>query len=201
MASLPNEIFYDMTNFLPNDDIIDLMLLSRNFNGLVAPRLRKIDQEMATMDQSVKSLFSPSALHPGSEYISEQNLKRIEPVGSKAKKRMKEVFEDKKELQDCLGNATLNTGMLDGLKKRMSLERFGDATFLRILKALFTTPKFLQDYNISLNISYICRLHIMQINAKYNYEIFIITFGARYGGANETRFGRVTKNVTGCVLL
>ncbi|KAI1731120.1 hypothetical protein Ddc_03849 [Ditylenchus destructor] len=61
MSFLPNEIFLDMTNFLPNNDITDLMLLSRKFNAFVTPRLQKIDQEMATMNQTIESLMPSPA--------------------------------------------------------------------------------------------------------------------------------------------
>ncbi|KAI1700949.1 hypothetical protein DdX_16387 [Ditylenchus destructor] len=90
MSSLPNEILYNISNFLPNDDITDLMLMSRNFNALVTLRLKKIDQEMATMNQSIKSNVPGS---PESVWISQLNLKRYEPIGSKAKKRMNDVIE------------------------------------------------------------------------------------------------------------
>ncbi|KAI1700819.1 hypothetical protein Ddc_17928 [Ditylenchus destructor] len=96
MSSLPNDIFYHVTNFLPNDDITDLMLLSRTFNALVTSRLQKIDQEMATMDQSVKSFIPLTAPDPTDNESNVQlYLKRFEPIGCEAKKRMKKVFEKK----------------------------------------------------------------------------------------------------------
>ncbi|KAI1700818.1 hypothetical protein Ddc_17927 [Ditylenchus destructor] len=110
MSSLPSEIFSNITNFLPTDNITDLMLLSRKFNAVVTPRLKKIDQ---------------------------------------AKKRMKETFENDDKLLNSLVTATLNTGMLDELKERMSLERFDDTTFVRILMALVAMPKFREEYNVS----------------------------------------------------
>ncbi|KAI1701411.1 hypothetical protein Ddc_17635 [Ditylenchus destructor] len=137
MSSLPNEIFSDITNFLPNDDITDLMLLSKTFNALLTPRLKKIDQ---------------------------------------AKKRMKEVFEN--EEQSIVDNGTFevienrivvncmtcdDSHMLktfDILKEGMSLERFDDTTFLRILGALVAMPKFRQEYNISFKLARHYILHI-----------------------------------------
>ncbi|KAI1706846.1 hypothetical protein Ddc_15113 [Ditylenchus destructor] len=85
MSSLPNEIFSDVTNFLPNDDITDLMLMSKTFNALVTPRLKKINQEMSTMDQSIKSFMPSPAPDPTDcKWISQLNLKRFEPIGSEA---------------------------------------------------------------------------------------------------------------------
>ncbi|KAI1697116.1 hypothetical protein DdX_18679 [Ditylenchus destructor] len=150
MSSLPNEIFSDITNFLPNDDVTDLMLMSRTFNALVTPRLQKIDQEMATMNQSIKSFMPTPAPEPSdSEWIAQLNLKRFEPIGSAAKKRMKETFEHEREFLYLLRDATLDIGMLDGFKERMSLERFDDATFLRILGALVAIPKYQEEYKIT----------------------------------------------------
>ncbi|KAI1697120.1 hypothetical protein DdX_18683 [Ditylenchus destructor] len=148
MSSLPNEIFSDITKFLPNDDITDQMLMSRTFNALVTPRLQKIKQEMATMNQFIKS-FMPTPEPSDSEWISQLNLKRFEPIGSAAKKRMKDAFKDEEEILNHLRNPTLGNGMLDGLKARMSLERFDDRTFLRILGSLVSEPKFREENNIS----------------------------------------------------
>ncbi|KAI1697110.1 hypothetical protein DdX_18672 [Ditylenchus destructor] len=150
MSSLPNEIFSDITNFLPNDDITDLMLMSRTFKTLVTPRLQKINQEMTTMDQSIESFMpTPAPDFTDHEWIVQLNLKKFEPIGSEAKKRMKDAFEDEDEILDHLRDATLNTGMLDELKARVSLERFDDKTFLRILSAFILVPKFREEYNIS----------------------------------------------------
>ncbi|KAI1701658.1 f-box-like domain-containing protein [Ditylenchus destructor] len=154
MSSLPNEIFCDIANFLPNDDITDLMLTSRTFNSLVTPRLRKIDQEMATLNQSIKS---PVREVTDCEWISQMNLKRFEPIGSAAKKRMKQVFE-------ILGNRRESNDDILRFKEGMSLERFGDATFLRILNALLSKPEFRREYNISLHlaesIQLSCNIHL-----------------------------------------
>ncbi|KAI1695987.1 hypothetical protein DdX_19278 [Ditylenchus destructor] len=171
MSSLPNEIFYNITNFLPNDDITDLMLMSRNFNALVTPRLKKIEQEIATMNQSVESFMpSPAPDRSDHEWISQLNLERFEPIGYEAsylskfadpevnilskfqaKKRMREVFENHVELRDCVTNMTIpsvRATMLPRLKERMSLDRFDDPSFLRIVGALVAKPKFRQEYNV-----------------------------------------------------
>ncbi|KAI1707489.1 hypothetical protein Ddc_14774 [Ditylenchus destructor] len=103
MSSLPNEIFADLTNFLPNDDITDLMLLSRTFNTLVTPRLKKIDQEMSTTNQSIKSFMpSPEPDPSDNEWIAKLNLKRFLPIGSEAKKPMKKLIRNKEFVQYCL---------------------------------------------------------------------------------------------------
>ncbi|KAI1699517.1 hypothetical protein DdX_17269 [Ditylenchus destructor] len=154
MSLLPTELFSDITNFLPNDDITDLMLLSKNFNSLVTPRLQKIDQEMATMNQTIETFMPvpmPDSADLTDEWISQLNLKKFEPIGSQAKRRMREVFRHPDDLLCCLQNAEMGVGSLDKLQKGMSLERFDDATFLRILGALVGTPKFRQEYNISYN--------------------------------------------------
>ncbi|KAI1701413.1 hypothetical protein Ddc_17637 [Ditylenchus destructor] len=194
MPFLPNEIFADLTKFLPNDDITDLMLLSRKFNALVTPRLQKIDEEMATMNQSIKS---PVPEISDDEWISQLNFKRFDPIGSKAKKRMQEAFMNEIELLDCLNEATLDNGMLKShkeslkelldylhkatldkgmlksLKERMSLERFDDITFYRILAGLVSVPKFRQDYNISLEFSQLIRRHVNQaIALKHEWSVF-----------------------------
>ncbi|KAI1697119.1 hypothetical protein DdX_18682 [Ditylenchus destructor] len=152
MSSLPNEIFSDITNFLPNDDITDLMLMSRTFNTLVTPRLQKIH-----------------------EWISQLNLKRFEPIGSAAKKRMKDMFENEEEFRNHLSSATIgcDIGMLDeildGLKERMSLERFDNLTFLCILSALVSVPKFREEYNISKSTGLIC-VHMASYEYNRNFE-------------------------------
>ncbi|KAI1699566.1 hypothetical protein Ddc_18510 [Ditylenchus destructor] len=146
MSSLPNEIFFNITNFLPNDDITDLMLMSRKFNALVTPRLQKINQEMTTMNQSIKS---PMHEVDDYEWISQLDLKTFEPIGSKAKERMKQTFEIlcRESKEDLLR-----------YKKGMSLERFDDDTFLHILDALLSKPIFRQVYNISLDMAESIRL-------------------------------------------
>ncbi|KAI1700817.1 hypothetical protein Ddc_17926 [Ditylenchus destructor] len=153
MSSLLSEIFFDITKFLPNDDITDLMLLSRKFNALVVPRLQKIDQEMSTMNQSIKSFMPSPAPEPtDNEWISQLNLKRFEPIGSKAKKLMRKAFMNQVVIQYCLVNvedSDAQTWMLQKLKKEMFLERFDDPSFLRIFGALIATPKFRQEYNVS----------------------------------------------------
>ncbi|KAI1701408.1 hypothetical protein Ddc_17632 [Ditylenchus destructor] len=169
MSSLPNEILSVLANFLPNDDITDLMLLSRNFNNLVTPRLKEIDQDMTTMEQHIESFMPADAIHlcdhhrqPGhdihetddNEWIPQLNLKQFEPIGSVAKKRAKEVFENEKNsvtkiLEHEEKDPQFAFDMLKRLKKGMSLERFGDISFLRILAALVSVPKFRQEYNIS----------------------------------------------------
>ncbi|KAI1700959.1 hypothetical protein DdX_16398 [Ditylenchus destructor] len=115
MSSLPNEIFYNISKFLPNDDITDLMLMSKKFNGLVTPRLQKIDQ---------------------------------------AKRRFTEVLEEDykelaREIAPILGfwNGICDQDKVDKYKERMSLERFDNATFVRILAALVSLPKFRAEYN------------------------------------------------------
>ncbi|KAI1700942.1 hypothetical protein DdX_16379 [Ditylenchus destructor] len=151
MSSLPNEIFYNITNFLPNDDITDLMLMSRNFNAHVTPRLKKIDEEMATVNQTIESFMpSPTPEATDNEWISQLNLKRFEPIGSEAKKLMKEVFTRIEEFDISFDNVESRLTVNIELKKRMSLERFDDETFLRILWALLAQPKFRQEYNVSL---------------------------------------------------
>ncbi|KAI1700950.1 hypothetical protein DdX_16388 [Ditylenchus destructor] len=153
MSFLPNEIFCDVANFLPNNDVTDLMLTSRTFNSLVTPRLKKIDQEMSTMNQSIKS---PVREVTDCEWISQMNLKRFEPIGSAAKERMRDAFE-------VLRNRESNNDILR-FKERMSLERFGDATYLRILNALLSKAEFRQEYEISQDLAeYIqlsCNIHL-----------------------------------------
>ncbi|KAI1707306.1 hypothetical protein Ddc_14913 [Ditylenchus destructor] len=156
MSALPNEIFSNITNFLPNDDITDLMLMSRNFNALVTPRLKKINQDMTTMNQSIKSFMpSPAPEATNDEWISQLNLKRFEPVGSKAKKAMEKVFANDVDFK-CLLNGSMVLGLdtFDRFKEGLSLERFDDATFLRILGALVGTPKFRQEYNVPFKLAH-----------------------------------------------
>ncbi|KAI1699516.1 hypothetical protein DdX_17268 [Ditylenchus destructor] len=186
MSSLPNEIFYNVTKFLPNDDITDLMLLSKKFNVLVTPRLRKIDQEMATMDQSIDSFMpSPAPEHADREWISQLNLKRFEPIGSKAKKRMKQVFENEKDFQNFLvnvsshfrstshfriisGSTALGIAKLDSYKEIMSLERLDDLSFLQILGVLVAMPKFRQEYNISAKFARCIHMEMVTIYSILN---------------------------------
>ncbi|KAI1699520.1 hypothetical protein DdX_17273 [Ditylenchus destructor] len=165
MSSLPNEIFSDMTKFLPNDNITDLMLMSRNFNALVTPRLKKIDEEMATMNQSIGSFMPSPAPENDHEWIPQLNLKRFEPIGSKAKKRVKEVLENEKNLNE---NHVFD-GMIDRLKEGMSLDRFDNISFLRILGALISTPKFRQEYNIPFELAYYFSLTLTLIlDSRYD---------------------------------
>ncbi|KAI1706749.1 hypothetical protein Ddc_15158 [Ditylenchus destructor] len=153
MSSLPSEIFYNITNFLPNDDITDLMFLSRNFNALVTPRLRKIDQEMATINQHFDSFLPSPAPETDHEWISKLNLKRFEPIGSHAKKLMTKLMND--GFLNCVRYSMGWMGeeerpeLLEIAKRRMFLERFGDTTFIRIMGALVATPKFRKKYNVS----------------------------------------------------
>ncbi|KAI1701410.1 hypothetical protein Ddc_17634 [Ditylenchus destructor] len=159
MTYLPNEVLTIITKFLPTDDITDLMLLSRNFNALVTPRLQKIDQEVATINQSIESFITLPA--PGGKWNSQLILKQFEPSDSKAKERMKEVFENENTFLYCLQDARPNNGMLEKLKEKMSLERFDDPTFMGILGALISVPKFRQDYNISLKFSKLYKLEVI----------------------------------------
>ncbi|KAI1694007.1 hypothetical protein DdX_20340 [Ditylenchus destructor] len=156
MSSLPSEIFSDITNFLPNDDITDLMLMAKTFNALVTPRLKKIDEDRATMNQSIKS---PVPEIKDGEWIAQLDLKRFEPIGSVAKKRMKDVIE-----RICIEELKWE---IMGLKEVMSLERFDDATFLRILWALLAKPEFRQEYNISQEaagiLQFICITHLRYV--------------------------------------
>ncbi|KAI1701409.1 hypothetical protein Ddc_17633 [Ditylenchus destructor] len=147
MSSLPNEIFSDITNFLPNDDITDLMHLSRNFNAFVTPRLKKIDEDRATMNQSIESFMPSPTPENDCDWIPQLNLKQFEPIGSKAKKQVKKVLENEE-------NSKFFNGFLDRLKKGMSLDRFDEPSFLRILGALVSTPKFRQDYSIPFELAY-----------------------------------------------
>ncbi|KAI1699569.1 hypothetical protein Ddc_18513 [Ditylenchus destructor] len=148
--SLPSDIFYNVTNFLPNDDIADLMLLSKTFNVFVTPRLRKIDQEMAITNQSIKSFMpSPTPKRNDNKWVSQLNLKKFEPIDSVAKKAMKEVFFNDDDFKYLVSNTmgiTLHT--FDQFKESLSLERFDDPTSLRILGALLATPNFRQEYNV-----------------------------------------------------
>ncbi|KAI1703831.1 hypothetical protein DdX_14670 [Ditylenchus destructor] len=145
MSSLPNEIFSDITNFLPNDDITDLMLMSRNFNAHVTPRLKKIDQEMATTDQSIESFMpSPEPDPTDNEWISQLNLKKFLQIGTEAKKRLKEFLMNEK-----IDFLTSFLPQVFRYKEKMSLERFDDKTFLYILCVLIAMPNFRQEYNIS----------------------------------------------------
>ncbi|KAI1707496.1 hypothetical protein Ddc_14781 [Ditylenchus destructor] len=156
MHYLPNEIFADITNFLPNDDITDLMLMSRNFKALVTPRLKKIDKEMRTLDQHIESLMpSPEPEENNDEWIPQLNLKRFEPIGYKAKKRMKDAFHNQNELLYCMRVDIKNLGkfLFYRLKAAMSLQRFDYSTFFRISCSLLATPKFRQEYNISLRMA------------------------------------------------
>ncbi|KAI1707487.1 hypothetical protein Ddc_14772 [Ditylenchus destructor] len=129
MSSLPNEMVSKITNFLPNSGITDLMLTSRNFNALVTPRLRKIDEGIVP--------------DPAHEWVSQSNLKQYEPIGSAAKKRMRAVFEkDEDELLNCLRRPGYSKVPLQRFKEKMSLQRFDDAIFLRILSTLLLNPEF-----------------------------------------------------------
>ncbi|KAI1695993.1 hypothetical protein DdX_19284 [Ditylenchus destructor] len=139
-SSLPNEIFADLTRFLPNSGITDLMLMSRKFNALVTPRLKKIDQGIVP--------------DPAHAWISPLNLKQYEPIGSAAKKRMREVFEkEEDDLLNCLRRAGDWKVPLKKFKEKMSLQRFDDATFLRILNTLLSNPEFRRKYNVSRNMA------------------------------------------------
>ncbi|KAI1704929.1 hypothetical protein Ddc_15948 [Ditylenchus destructor] len=157
MSSLPNEIFSDLTNFLPNDDITDLMLLSRKFNALVTPRLRRINEDRATMNQTIESFMPTPAPEDHDEWISQLNLKRFKPIGSVAKKRMKKLLANVREFEDCFhkfyDKREIDIGTFDILKEGMSLERFDDTTFLRILFTLVSTPQFRQEYNVPTDLS------------------------------------------------
>ncbi|KAI1707493.1 hypothetical protein Ddc_14778 [Ditylenchus destructor] len=161
MSSLPNEIFSNISNFLPNDDITDLMLLSRNFNALVTPRLQKIDEEMTTMNQSIKS---PTSQVTDGEWISQLNLKQFEPIGYNAKKQMRRSLAI---LRQDMVNTTEKWNIINVVrfKERMSLERFDDATFLHILIALLSRPEFRQEYNISQHLGnhfqFLCMMHLV----------------------------------------
>ncbi|KAI1700966.1 UDP-glucoronosyl and UDP-glucosyl transferase domain-containing protein [Ditylenchus destructor] len=177
MSFLPNEIVYDITNFLPNDDITDQMLMSRNFNVLVTPRLKKIDQEMTTMNQSIES-FMPSPAPADNEWIPQLNLKRFEPIGSEAKKRMKKVFENRTDIIDCLfkiNNPDMRSTLLPRLKKEMSLERFDDPTFLRILGALIAQPKFRQEYNVWPPLTVVMQVCFTLVEEYANCYLYSIT--------------------------
>ncbi|KAI1707503.1 hypothetical protein Ddc_14788 [Ditylenchus destructor] len=167
MSSLPNEIFYDIVNFLPNDDITDLMLTSKTFNSFVTPRLQNINEEMATMNQTIESFMPMPAPEPTDcVWISKLNLKRFEPIGSKAKRRFTEVFETdfpnfvrQLSLIMGLGSGICDEEKVNKYKERMSLERFDNATFVRILAALVSVPKFRQEYNIAHKSAY--RIHVV----------------------------------------
>ncbi|KAI1697117.1 macrophage migration inhibitory factor (MIF) domain-containing protein [Ditylenchus destructor] len=97
--------------------------------------------------------LQPQNVGRGGEWIGQVNLKRFEPIGTAAKKRMKDAFKDDEKFKNHLRDITLNNGMLDGLKERMSLERFDDRTFFRILAALVSVPKFREENNISESLS------------------------------------------------
>ncbi|KAI1700962.1 hypothetical protein DdX_16401 [Ditylenchus destructor] len=147
-----SSLYSIITGFLPKDDITDLMLMSRNFNAFVTPRLQKIDEEMATMNQSMV-LLVPRHLSDRSfcsliSHNVQGILKRCKPIGTEAKKRMRKVFQNRQDIINYLRNATSGFGILDSLKKRMSLQRFEDKTFLYILCVLVSTPKFRQVYNV-----------------------------------------------------
>ncbi|KAI1704926.1 hypothetical protein Ddc_15945 [Ditylenchus destructor] len=146
MSSLPTDIFYNITNFLPNDDITDLMLMSRTFNALVTPRLKKIDKDRANMNQSLATLMPLPTPENKDVWVTQLNPKRFLPIGSVAKKRMKELFANNQVVDDCF-----RQGAFDILKKGMSLERFDDATFMCILSIFATSPEFCQEYNASCN--------------------------------------------------
>ncbi|KAI1699562.1 hypothetical protein Ddc_18506 [Ditylenchus destructor] len=153
MSYLPNEIYSDITNFLPNDDITDLMFVSLKFNALVTSRLRKINEEMATVNRSIESFMpKPTPDHADNEWISLLNFKKFEPIGTEAKNLMKEMFDNEKDVMNCLRkteNLYMRSEKLQKLKEGMSLERFDNSTFVRILGALVSIPKFRQEYNIS----------------------------------------------------
>ncbi|KAI1703815.1 hypothetical protein DdX_14651 [Ditylenchus destructor] len=70
---IPNEVFSDITNFLPNDDITDLMLMSWNFNALVTPRLRRIVQAATTV---------PTPAQLMDDQWFQQNVKKFLPIGT-----------------------------------------------------------------------------------------------------------------------
>ncbi|KAI1707492.1 hypothetical protein Ddc_14777 [Ditylenchus destructor] len=115
---------------------------------------------MTTMNQSIKS---PVAGVTDDEWISQLNLKQFEPIGSQSKKRMREAFEI---LHKSFETAPWNVNVVR-YKKRMSLGRFDDATFWRILKALLARPEFCHAYNVSeqlvINVNYLCNVHIFYL--------------------------------------
>ncbi|KAI1704930.1 hypothetical protein Ddc_15949 [Ditylenchus destructor] len=149
MSSVPNEIFGNITNFLPNDDITDLMLLSRTFNAHVTPRLRRINEDRTTMNQTIESFETTPTSEDADEWVAQLNLKRFEPIGSVAKKRMKELLVNIQEFEDCFHKFNekpeLDIGTFDRIKQGMSLERFDDAAFLHIMFAFVSTPEFCQE--------------------------------------------------------
>ncbi|KAI1699567.1 hypothetical protein Ddc_18511 [Ditylenchus destructor] len=126
MSSLPNEISFDITNFLPNDDITDLMLMSRKFNAFVTPRLKKINEDRATMNQSIKS---PVPEINDDKWIAQQDLKKFEPIGSVAKKQMKAVFESIRNGHrndfDALGEAIMIKEAICGNKNPIRMQESG----------------------------------------------------------------------------
>ncbi|KAI1700955.1 hypothetical protein DdX_16394 [Ditylenchus destructor] len=139
MSHPPSEVLSVITNFLPNDDITDLMLMSKTFNAHVTPRLRKIDEEMSIVNQSIESFMPSPPPETDDEWISQLNLKQFEPIGSVAKRRVKQLFADCQFVRkfDEIGTRMeLDVRTLDRLKKAMSLERFDNETYLRILFAL-----------------------------------------------------------------
>ncbi|KAI1703832.1 hypothetical protein DdX_14671 [Ditylenchus destructor] len=171
MFYLPNEVLSVITNFLSNDDITDLMLLSRNFNALVTPRLKNINQEMSARNLSIES-FMPKPVETDNEWISQLDLKRFEPIGFKAKKQMKEFFEkvdDDDDFLKCLRKAGDQNASLDRFKKIMSLERFNDPTFLRVLCTLISIPEFRVEYNVTWSLtSYIHFLCKQRLENRYS---------------------------------
>ncbi|KAI1707495.1 hypothetical protein Ddc_14780 [Ditylenchus destructor] len=178
MSSIPNEVLSVITRFLADDHVADLILLSRNFNAHVTPRLKKIDEEMATMNQSIKSFTPfPAPDSTDNEWISQLDLKRFLPIGSEAKKQMKKVFENYVDLRDSLGyteNPDVRSRLLPILKKRMSLERFDDPTFLRIVGALIATPKFRQEYNVEPLLTFLVSVYCVEhaMTHTYGYDTF-----------------------------
>ncbi|KAI1699563.1 hypothetical protein Ddc_18507 [Ditylenchus destructor] len=116
---------------------------------------------MATVNQCIKSFIPKPAPKDDSEWISQLNLKKFEPIGSKAKKAMKKVFANDVDFKClCNGSMVLGRDTFDRFKEGLSLERFDDATFLRILGALVATPKFRQDFNVPFELAhdfiYVC---------------------------------------------
>ncbi|KAI1703816.1 hypothetical protein DdX_14652 [Ditylenchus destructor] len=133
------------------------------------------------MNQSIKSFMpSPAPAATDHEWVSQLNLTRFEPIGSETKKRMKDLFENQKDIKNLLlinlpnSLDDLKIPSLCKLKERMSLSRFDDATFLRIFCVQIATPKFRQEYNISHSDA--AHMYYLAIALKYLFANYSGTF-------------------------
>ncbi|KAI1703813.1 hypothetical protein DdX_14649 [Ditylenchus destructor] len=92
------------------------------------------------MNQSIES---PDPEIKDGDWIAQLDLKRFEPIGSVAKKHMREMFATADKF---LPNARDDEWA--EIKEKMSLERFSYWTFLRIFCALLSSEEFRGNHSI-----------------------------------------------------